>query len=101
MFNIIPIILAMELESESKCILVLAGKSATEMELANSMKASNIPKLPDVEDVSVLLHSEYQESPNGESFPIISYMNSLSTKCFGRFFIWSPRLPSTHDVVTK
>ncbi|KAK1362714.1 Holocarboxylase synthetase 2 [Heracleum sosnowskyi] len=95
------ILTAMESESESKCILVLAGKSATEKELANSMKISNVPKLPDVEDVSVLLHSEYQESPNEESFRINSYMNSLSTKHFGRFFIWSPRLPSTHDVVTK
>lgn len=89
------------MESESKCILVLAGKSAFEKELANSMKASNIPKLPYVEDVEVLLHSEYEESPNQDSFRINSYMNSLSTKCFGRFFIWSPRLPSTHDVVTK
>lgn len=86
------------MESESKCILVLAGKSTTEKELANSMKASNILKLPDIEDVSVLLHSE---SRNEESFRVNSYMNSLSTKCFGRFFIWSPRLPSTHDVVSK
>ncbi|KAK1384416.1 Holocarboxylase synthetase 2 [Heracleum sosnowskyi] len=89
------------MESESNCILVLAGKSASEKELANSMKISNLPKLPDVEDVSVLLHSECRESQNEESFRINSYMNSLSTKRFGRFFIWSPRLPSTHDVVTK
>ncbi|KAL8125187.1 hypothetical protein AgCh_012749 [Apium graveolens] len=91
----------MESAFESNCILVLAGKSATEKELTNSVKASNILKLPDVEDVSVLLHSEYEDSRNKESFRINSYMNSLSTKCFGRFFIWSPRLPSTHDVVSK
>ena len=86
------------MESESTCILVLAGKSATDKELANSMKASNIPKLPDIRDVSLLLH---EESLNEESFRINQYMNSLSTTCFGRFLIWSPRLPSTHDVVSK
>lgn len=85
------------MESESTCILVLAGKSAADKELANSMKVSNILKLPDVPVVSLLLH---EESPN-ESFRINSYMNSLSTTCFGRFLIWSPRLPSTHDVVSK
>ncbi|XP_017219399.2 biotin--protein ligase 1, chloroplastic isoform X3 [Daucus carota subsp. sativus] len=86
------------MESESTCILVLAGKSAADKELANYMKASNIPKLPDIRDVSLLLH---EESLNEESFRINSYMNSLSTTCFGRFLIWSPRLPSTHDVVSK
>ncbi|PKA60036.1 hypothetical protein AXF42_Ash009720 [Apostasia shenzhenica] len=30
-----------------------------------------------------------------------SYMDALKTDCFGRLLIWSPRLPSTHDVVSK
>jgi biotin--protein ligase len=28
-------------------------------------------------------------------------MNSLSTNLFGRLLIWSPLLPSTHDLVSK
>lgn len=87
--------------TESNCILVLAGKSAMEKELANSMRTSKVLKLPDIEEVDILLHSEYEESRSEESFRINSYMNSLSTTCFGRFSIWSPRLPSTHDVVSK
>ncbi|KAI3419822.1 BPL/LPL catalytic domain-containing protein [Psidium guajava] len=66
---------AEEMESQSPCVLVLSGKSSAEMEIAKSLKSSNTLKLPD----------------NSES---------LLTNQFGRLFIWSPRLPSTHDVVS-
>ncbi|KAI3711448.1 hypothetical protein L2E82_41549 [Cichorium intybus] len=35
-----------------------------------------------------------------DEFDINAYMDSLVTTCFGRFVIWSPRLPSTQDIVS-
>ncbi|KAF5954928.1 hypothetical protein HYC85_007784 [Camellia sinensis] len=44
--------------------------------------------------------SEGEGEGEGESFRINLFLNSLSTTRFGRFLIWSPRLSSTHDVVS-
>lgn len=89
------------MESQSPCVLLLCGKSYAEKELAKSMKNNNILKLPENAEVSVSLHSENEKSFDEESLCINSYMNSLSTERFGRFLIWSPQLPSTHDVISK
>ncbi|KAK2971009.1 hypothetical protein RJ640_023441 [Escallonia rubra] len=91
------------MESHQPCVLVLSGKSSVEKELAVSLKNSNTLKLPDHPDVSLFLHSEAQKPllADAAAFKIDSYMNSLSTTRFGRFLVWSPRLPSTHDVVSQ
>ncbi|CAK9135526.1 unnamed protein product [Ilex paraguariensis] len=91
---------ASAMESESLCLLVLWGKSDAEKELAKSMKNNNTLKLPDKTDISVLLHSEHEKSFGPNPFQVNSYMNSLSTTRFGKFLIYSPRLSSTHDVVS-
>ncbi|CAI9117157.1 OLC1v1018501C1 [Oldenlandia corymbosa var. corymbosa] len=84
--------------------LWLCGKSVAETELAQSLKTSNCLKLPDDEAggnspaLSVRLHSETETPPC--EFRVNDYMNALSTSCFGRFLICSPRLGSTHDVVS-
>ncbi|CAL5333327.1 unnamed protein product [Camellia sinensis] len=99
---------ASAMDSQSPCVLVLCGKSSSDNELAKSLKNNNTLKLPDIADVSILLHSESgmtseaegEREGEGESFRINLFLNSLSTTRFGRFLIWSPRLSSTHDVVS-
>lgn len=83
------------------CTLVLCGKSVPENEFAQSLKNSNTLKLPENDDVSLLLHSESDKPFIDASFGIDAYMGSLSTTRFGRFLLWSPRLTSTHDVVAQ
>ncbi|KAF8411815.1 hypothetical protein HHK36_004374 [Tetracentron sinense] len=85
----------------SSWLLVLCGKSSPENEFAQSLKNRNNLKLLDSGEVSILLHSEMEKPCDEESFRTELYMNSLSTERFGRFLIWSPRLPSTHDVVSE
>ncbi|KAF7816897.1 biotin--protein ligase 2 [Senna tora] len=81
--------------------LVLCGKSPTENEIAKSIKSNNTLKLPDDGETSISLQSELDNKAFKEgSFGIDSFMNSLTTDKFGRFLIWSPRLSSTHDVVS-
>ncbi|KAG6786199.1 hypothetical protein POTOM_007794 [Populus tomentosa] len=90
--------------SSTPCKLVLCGKSSAENEIAKSLMNNNTLKLPDNVQVSTLLHSEIinkQQRQDEESFCIERFMNSLSTNQFGRLLIWSPILPSTHDVVSN
>ncbi|XP_011027607.1 PREDICTED: biotin--protein ligase 2-like isoform X2 [Populus euphratica] len=90
--------------SSTPCKLVLCGKSSAENEIAKSLMNNNNLKLPDNVQVSILLHSEIinkQQRQDEESFCIERFMNSLSTNRFGRLLIWSPILPSTHDVVSN
>ncbi|KAJ8762987.1 hypothetical protein K2173_023116 [Erythroxylum novogranatense] len=88
------------MDSSSACKLVLCGKSCAENEIARSLKNNGTLKLPDNGELSVLLQSEVDKTCEDKSFNVELFMNSLSTNQFGRFFIWSPRLTSTHDVVT-
>lgn len=92
------------MESESSTTLVLCGKSIEENEVALFLKTNNTLKLPDGSPVAVSLHSESENREsvgNDDAFRINSYMNCLSTSRFGRLLIYSPRLASTHDVVSK
>ncbi|KAM7259438.1 hypothetical protein ACFE04_015179 [Oxalis oulophora] len=88
---------------DSSYALVLCGKSSAEIEIAKSLKHNNNTlKFPDNNaNVSITLHSEKIDKPvNEETFDIGLFMNSLSTNQFGRLFIWSHRLTSTHDIVS-
>ncbi|CAL9150488.1 unnamed protein product [Musa hybrid cultivar] len=81
-------------------VLVLAGKSPQEDDLARFLKSrSDTLKLLDEEarEVRVLLRSEAYQSTFDPQF----YMGALTASRFGRLLIWSPRLPSTHDLVSK
>ncbi|XP_022856814.1 biotin--protein ligase 2-like isoform X2 [Olea europaea var. sylvestris] len=93
---------ASKMELESPTTLILCGKSSTENELAMLLKTNNTLKLPENASINVVLHSENekQESFQKDAFQIDSYMNSLSTSRFGKFLIYSPKLASTHDVVS-
>ncbi|XP_059631878.1 biotin--protein ligase 2-like [Cornus florida] len=88
------------MDCQSPCRLVLCGKSSTENELAKSLKNNATLKLPDSAEISIILHSETEKPFEKECFRIDSFMNALSTSRFGRFLIWSSRLPSTHDIVS-
>ncbi|KAL0912326.1 hypothetical protein M5K25_018290 [Dendrobium thyrsiflorum] len=86
-------------------VLVLFVKSSEEDEIALSLKAKKETLKLFEEGVAqgeirVLLQSEIDsiDSPTFRSEP---YMDALNTNSFGRLLIWSPRLPSTHDVVSK
>ena len=85
-------------------LLVLCGKSLAENESAKAVKINSTLKLPENGELSLVLHSELDDKGvivQQESFSVSSFMNSLSTGQFGRLLIWSPRLPSTHDVVSQ
>ncbi|XP_050365993.1 biotin--protein ligase 2-like [Argentina anserina] len=90
------------MDCNSSCILVLSGKSAAEDKIAEALKNTNALKLGDESELSILLASE-SEKPfkAGDGFGIESFMKSLSTDRFGRLLLWSPRLPSTQDVVSQ
>ncbi|KAI4307316.1 hypothetical protein L6164_030518 [Bauhinia variegata] len=88
------------LESNSSSTLVLCGKSVSENEIAEAIKRSNSLKLPDNGDISILLQSELEKPMKEENFEFDLFLSSLSTDKFGRLLIWSPRLSSTHDVVS-
>lgn len=78
--------------------LVLAGKSATESQFAETLTRNRTLKLPD--DVHFKI-SLIKENDIPDETAIRSYMSFLNTECFGRLLIWSPRLPSTHDIVSQ
>lgn len=86
--------------SDSPCTLVLCGKSAAENEIAKSLRDNAALKLAENDGVSVILQSEVDKPVEEGSFRVDSFVKSLSTNRFGRFLLWSPRLPSTHDVVS-
>ncbi|XP_073142990.1 biotin--protein ligase 2-like isoform X1 [Henckelia pumila] len=91
----------MELQSPTK--LVLCGKSTVENELARCLKSNNRLKLPDGSPLNVVLNSEIEcrdRTENDGIFCVKSYMSSLSTSRFGRLLVYSPKLASTHDVVS-
>lgn len=84
----------------SNCTLVLCGKSPAENEIAIALKSSNA-LIPVSTELSILLQSEFEKPVKEDAFGVDSFMSLLSTSRFGRFLLWSPRLPSTHDVVSK
>ncbi|KAI4337772.1 hypothetical protein L6164_016148 [Bauhinia variegata] len=87
-------------DDNSSSTLVLCGKSVTENEIAKAIKSNNALKLPNNGELSILLRSELEKPMTEESFEIDLFLSSLSTDKFGRLLIWSPRLSSTHDVVS-
>lgn len=90
------------MESDASCNLVLYGKSSVETEIANGLKNKNVLKLPDNTKVSLFLESEAKHLvKDDDSFNLTLFMNSIITHRFGRFLIWSPRLSSTHDVISQ
>ncbi|CAJ1974180.1 unnamed protein product [Sphenostylis stenocarpa] len=82
-------------------LLVLCGKSLAENETAKAIKTNNTLKLPGNGVYSLILHAELDKAVMQGSFQIHSFMDSLSTNQFGRLLIWSPQLPSTHDIVSQ
>ncbi|KAI3781471.1 hypothetical protein L2E82_11486 [Cichorium intybus] len=88
------------MESQLPCVLVLSGKSAMEKELAKSLKENSILKLSDDVELPTILQSEMERQSEKDEFNIDAYMASLMTTSFGRVLLWSPRLPSTQDVVS-
>lgn len=95
------------MDCDASCSLVLCGKSSVETDTATRLKNSNLLKLPDNNTkVSLFLQSEeannlVKDDDDTASFNLSLFMNSISTHRFGRFLIWSPRLSSTHDVVSQ
>lgn len=89
------------MESQLSCVVVLSGKSTSEKEEVKSLKENSSLKLADDAKLLTLLQSEInRQSEEKDEFDIDAYMASLMTSCFGRFLLWSPRLPSTQDVVS-
>ncbi|XP_024967983.1 biotin--protein ligase 2-like isoform X2 [Cynara cardunculus var. scolymus] len=89
-----------KMESQPPCLLVLNGKSASEQELAKSLKENSCLRLADDVKLLTFLQPEMERQLEEDEFNIDTYMGSLMTTCFGRILLWSPRLPSTQDVVS-
>ncbi|KAL0438044.1 UNVERIFIED_CONTAM: Biotin--protein ligase 1, chloroplastic [Sesamum latifolium] len=92
------------MEPQSSTTLVLCGKSTAENEVALRLKTNNTLKLPDDSPLDVALYSEIENresNSDDDVFGINSYMSFLSTSRFGKLLIYSPKLASTHDVVSK
>lgn len=85
------------MESQLPCVLVLSGKSASEKEIVKSLKENASLKFADDIKMLTFLQSEMERQ---DEFDTDAYMSSLMTTCFGRLLLWSPRLPSTQDVVS-
>ncbi|KAL9229112.1 hypothetical protein vseg_004618 [Gypsophila vaccaria] len=82
--------------------LLFAGKSTAEIQLASTLKSNNSLKLLHHANIHLRLHSRVNTIDDDTTpFRVDSYFDSLSTTRFGRFLLWSPRLPSTHDVVSQ
>lgn len=91
------------MDPQSLTTLVLCGKSVAEDDAARNLKANGALKLPDGSPLNVVLHSDVRTAEsigNPDAFRINSYMNFLSTSRFGKLLIYSPKLASTHDVVS-
>lgn len=83
-------------------MLYLFGKSAAEVVIAKSvMMEGNGVSLPDDGEVKVVLSSDDERPCSEGRFRVDEFLKCLSAKRFGRFVVWSPRLPSTHDVVSQ
>ncbi|GJU06105.1 biotin--protein ligase 2-like protein isoform X1 [Tanacetum coccineum] len=88
------------MESQLPCVLVLSGKSASDKEIVKSLKENASLKLADDVKMLTFLQSEMERQSEKDEFDTHTYMTSLTTTCFGRLLLWSPRLPSTQDVVS-
>ncbi|KAL6525156.1 hypothetical protein OROMI_030749 [Orobanche minor] len=91
-------------QPQSSTRLVLCGKSVVENELARCLKTNNTLKLPDGSPVTAVLQSEIENQEtvgDDDFFRANSYMNLLSTSLFGKLLIYSPKLASTHDVISN
>lgn len=87
--------------SSSSPLLVICGKTRAEEELARSLKDTSNLKLSDTPLISIMLQSEMDKPKEEDQFQIDLFLKSLSTTRFGRLLLWSPRLSSTHDVVSQ
>ncbi|WMV54108.1 hypothetical protein MTR67_047493, partial [Solanum verrucosum] len=89
-------------EAPDRTLLLLAGKSNEENDVAKVLKDNNTLQLrKNGEEVEVILPSEVETPFEDDAFRIGEYFNSLSTKRFGRLLIYSPKLSSTHDVISQ
>uniref|UniRef100_A0ACD5Z884 Uncharacterized protein n=1 Tax=Avena sativa TaxID=4498 RepID=A0ACD5Z884_AVESA len=78
--------------------LVLAGKSPQDQQLLAS--ASGELSLEE-EGGGELAVSLAPDGCGGEGFDAAAYMGALRARRFGRWMLWSPRMASTHDLVTQ
>ncbi|XP_055834737.1 biotin--protein ligase 2-like [Solanum dulcamara] len=92
----------MESEASAHTLLLLAGKSNEDNDLAKVLKDNNTLQLhKNGEEVEVVLHPDLETPFEDDAFRIEEYFNSLSTTRFGRLLIYSPKLSSTHDVISQ
>jgi biotin--protein ligase len=81
--------------------LVVSGKSTEDQHLlAAAGGALVLGEGDSVEDITVSLDSGAGAGA-GAGFDAGAYMAALRASRFGRWMLWSPRLASTHDLVTQ
>ncbi|KAF0919466.1 hypothetical protein E2562_029467 [Oryza meyeriana var. granulata] len=79
--------------------LVVSGKSPEDQQLLASAAFSlSLGERDSVEEIAVSLDAG---AGAGAAFDAGAYMAALRVSRFGRWMLWSPRLTSTHDLVTR
>jgi biotin--protein ligase len=78
--------------------LVLSGKYPEDQELLASV--AGVLSLEE-EGGGELAVSLALDGGGGEGFDAGAYMGALVARRFGRWMLWSPRMASTHDLVTQ
>ena len=90
------------LQKMAKSSLVIWGKEAEEKELAINIKKNGALKINDEEQLLVFLLSDLPAAVLGTpTFKEDTYFRTITNTRFGKFLLWSPRLPSTHDVISQ
>lgn len=78
--------------------LLLSGKSSQDQQLLAS--AASELSLEDLGGGELAV-SLAPGGGGGEGFDAAAYMDALQARRFGRWLLWSPRMASTHDLVTQ
>ncbi|GAB2290846.1 hypothetical protein Dimus_025110 [Dionaea muscipula] len=86
-----PVMASQSPPRSEKLVLVLCGKSPSEIELAKLLKDSNALKLNDNHTIEVHLLSQSGKPGDDEKLPfdVDSFMAAISTNRFGRLLIWN------------
>ena len=78
-------------------MIVVAGKSESEMSVVENLTAAGELKLPE----GATLAAYSQVVSNEDGFRVDIFMDQLMTRQFGRLLLYARQLPSTHTLLSQ